>query len=171
MSSEVRLDAYETSSWYCPILIITAGICRDILLKLSNTKIIAITSAFLKLLGTVKGKGHPCTSLRLCTGPTAHRGIALNFLDHGTTRGWGVSVTPRSLFTSRKDPVPIVQKARWAPGPVWTRAENLAVTGIRSPDCPARSQSQYRLRYPAHKTVRYWHTNGRLTNRHGKENR
>ena len=37
------------------------------------------------------------------------------------------------------DPVPIVQEAGWAPGPVWTGAENLAVTGIRSPDRPARS--------------------------------
>ena len=25
-----------------------------------------------------------------------------------------------------RDPVPIVQEAAWAPGPVWTRAENLA---------------------------------------------
>ena len=49
-----------------------------------------------------------------------------------------------------KDPVPIVQEARWAPGPVWTGAENLAPTGIRSPDRPARSQSLYRLSYPAH---------------------
>jgi len=45
-------------------------------------------------LGTVK-----CTlvqGLRLCTGHTAHRGsrgIALVFHDHGTRRGWGVSVT------------------------------------------------------------------------------
>ena len=30
------------------------------------------------------------------------------------------------------------------------RAENLALTGIRSPDRPARSQSLYRLSYPAH---------------------
>jgi hypothetical protein len=29
-------------------------------------------------------------------------------------------------------------------------AENLAPTGIRSPDRPARSQSLYRLSYPAH---------------------
>ena len=68
-------------------------------------------------------------ALRLCTGRTAHRGsrgIALLFLDHGTRRGWGVSVTPRPLFTPRKDPVPIVQEAGWAPGPVWTGAENLA---------------------------------------------
>ena len=44
--------------------------------------------------------------------------------------GEGVSVTPRPLFTSGKDPVPIVQEAGWAPGPVWTGAENLAPTGI-----------------------------------------
>jgi hypothetical protein len=49
-----------------------------------------------------------------------------------------------------KDPVPIVQEAGWAPGPVWTGAENLAPTGIRSPDRPARSQSLYRLSYRAH---------------------
>jgi len=57
---------------------------------------------------------------------------------------------PRLLFTSGKDPVPIVQEAVWVPGPVWTGAENLAPTGIRSPHRPARSQSLYRLRYPAH---------------------
>ena len=39
-----------------------------------------------------------------------------------------------------KDSVLIVQEAGWAPGPVWTGAENLASTGIRSPDRPARSQ-------------------------------
>jgi hypothetical protein len=33
------------------------------------------------------------------------------------------------------------------PGPVRTGAENLARTGIRSPNRPARSQPLYRLRY------------------------
>jgi hypothetical protein len=68
-------------------------------------------------------------ALRLCTGHMAHRGsrgIALPFLDHGTRRGWGVSVTPRPLFTPRKDSVPIVQEAGWAPGLVWIGAENPA---------------------------------------------
>ena len=46
-----------------------------------------------------------------------------------------------------KDPVPIVQEAGWAPGPVWTGAENRVPTGIRSPDFPARSESVYRLSY------------------------
>jgi hypothetical protein len=57
---------------------------------------------------------------------------------------------PRPLTTPGKDPVPIVQEAGWAPGPVWTGAGNLAPTGIRSPDRPARSHSLYRLSYPAH---------------------
>ena len=93
-------------------------------------------------------------ALRLCIVSKAHRGsrgIALPFHDHGTRRVWGVSVTPRPLFTPGKDPVPIVHEAGWAPDPVWTGAENLAPTRIRSPGRPARSQSLYRLRYPAHK--------------------
>ena len=53
-----------------------------------------------------------------------------------------------ATFTPGKDPVPIVQEAGWAPGPVWIGAENLASTGTRSPDLPARSESLYRLRYP-----------------------
>ena len=57
---------------------------------------------------------------------------------------------PQPLFTPGKDPVPIVQEAGWAPGPVWTSAENLTPTGIRSPDSPARSQLLYQLRYPAY---------------------
>jgi hypothetical protein len=57
---------------------------------------------------------------------------------------------PRPLSTPEKNPVPIVQEAGWAPGPVWKSAENLAASGIRSPDRPARSKSLYRLSYPAH---------------------
>ena len=34
------------------------------------------------------------------------------------------------------------------------RTENLVPTGIRSPDRPARSQSLYRLGYPAHRRIR-----------------
>jgi hypothetical protein len=57
------------------------------------------------------------------------------------------SVTPRPLYTSGKDPIPAVQEDGWASGPVWSGAENLAPTGIRSPGRPARSQSLYRLSY------------------------
>ena len=34
----------------------------------------------------------------------------------------------------------MVQKAGWAPGPVWAGVENLAPTGIPSQDHPARSK-------------------------------
>ena len=53
-----------------------------------------------------------------------------------------------AAFTPGKDPVPIVQEAGWFPGPVWTGAENIAPTWIRSPDRPDRSESLYRLSYP-----------------------
>ena len=59
------------------------------------------------------------------------------------------------LFTPGKDPVPIVQKAEWAAGPVWT-AENLTPTGIRSPKRPARSSATIPIELPgphlAHKS-------------------
>jgi hypothetical protein len=107
-------------------------------------------------------------ALKLCTGCMAHRGsrgVVLPFLDQGTRRGWGVSVTPWLLFTPRKDLVPIVQEARWAPGSVWTGAENLASTGIQSPDRPARSQSLYQLRYLAHIPFVSMNTNLKLVTR------
>jgi len=145
---------------------------RTVLLKSSRTRVTVwyrawnlwkfyCTCRYLPLNVDVKKvKKVKCTlvqALRLCTGRTAHRGsrgITLLFYDHGTRWGWGVSLMPRPLFTPGKDPVPIVQEAGWAPGPVWTGAENLVPTGIRSPDRPARSQSQYRLRYPAYKCGR-----------------
>jgi hypothetical protein len=51
-------------------------------------------------------------------------------------------------LTSGKYSVPIVQEAWWIPRPVLKGAENLAPTGIRSPDRPTRSESLYRLGYP-----------------------
>ena len=89
-------------------------------------------------------------ALRLCTGRAAHRGsrgIALLFHDQGTRRGLGVSVTPGPLFTPWKDPVHILLEAEWAPRLVWTGAENLVPTRIRSPDRPSCSQSLYQLSY------------------------
>jgi hypothetical protein len=60
--------------------------------------------------------------------------------------GWS---TPRpGRFTPGNDPVPSVQEAGWAPGPVLTGAKNLAQNGIRSPDRPGRSESLYRIRHP-----------------------
>ena len=46
-----------------------------------------------------------------------------------------------------RDPVPIIQEAGCAPEPVWMGVENIAPTGIRSPDRPAHSESLHRLSY------------------------
>jgi len=49
--------------------------------------------------------------------------------------------TPRRgpLYPQQRHPVPIAQGAVWAPGQVWTGAENLDSTGIRSSYRPAHS--------------------------------
>jgi len=54
-------------------------------------------------------------------------------MTNDTRSGSGVSVTPRPLFTHRKDPVPIVQEAGWAPGLVCTGTENLAPPPVLDP--------------------------------------
>ena len=49
-----------------------------------------------------------------------------------------VSSTPQPHFTSGKDPVPILQEAGWALGPVWT-GEKSRPHRDSIPDRPARS--------------------------------
>ena len=66
------------------------------------------------------------------------RGIALLFHDRGTRRRWVVSSTPLAHFTAGKDPVPILQEAGWAPGPVWKGGKSRPHRDS-IPDCPARS--------------------------------
>jgi len=80
------------------------------------------------------------------------RGIALLFHDCSTRKGWVVSSTARPHFTPGEDPVPILQAAGWAPGPVWTGGKSRPHR-YSIPERPARSQSQYRLSYRA-QTVR-----------------
>ena len=75
-------------------------------------------------------------------------GIAILFHDRDTRRGWVVSSTPRPHFNPRKDPVPILQWAGWAPGPIWTGGKSRPHRNS-IPGRPARSQSLYRMSYPA----------------------
>jgi len=77
------------------------------------------------------------------------RGIALLFHDRGTRRRWVVNSTPRPHFTPGKDTVPILQETGRGPGPVWTDGKSRHHRDS-IPDRPSRSQSLYRLRYPAH---------------------
>ena len=75
------------------------------------------------------------------------RGIALVSMTTALEGNEWSAARPRPYFTARKDPLHILQEAGWAPGPVGGKYRP---TGIRSPDRPARSQSLYRLSYPAH---------------------
>jgi len=87
------------------------------------------------------------------------RGVALLFHDHGTRRWWVVRSTPQQHFTPGKDPVPILQEAEWAPGPVWMDGKSCP-HWHSIPDRPACSQSLYRLSYPAHLPCVYLHLFG-----------
>jgi len=65
-----------------------------------------------------------------------------------------VSSTLRPHFIPGKDPVPILQEAVWAPGQVWTGGKTRPHRDS-IPDRPARSQSLYRLSYPARNNDEY----------------
>ena len=66
---------------------------------------------------------------------------------------WSAARPGRTLPPG-KDPVPILQEAGWAPGPVWMgRKPRLHRDSIT--DRPAHSRSLYRLSYPAHKYNMY----------------
>jgi len=74
--------------------------------------------------------------------------LYLYLLDAG---GWS---TPRpGRFTPGKDPSTHCVGGWGAPELVWKGAENLAPTGIRSPDRPACTESLYRPSCPAHQAV------------------
>jgi len=102
------------------------------------------------------GKVVKCTlvqKMRPCTGRTAHRGsrgIALLVLDDGTRSGWGVSVTPQPLLPPGESRYRLYRRLGGPQGRSGQVRKNLAPTGIRSTDRPARSQSLYRLRYLPH---------------------
>jgi len=85
------------------------------------------------------------------------RVIALLFHGRGTRRGWVVSSTPRPLFTPGKEPVPILQEAGLAPGPVWTGG-NSRPHRDSIPDRPARSSVAIPTELPDPHTHTHTHT-------------
>jgi hypothetical protein len=74
------------------------------------------------------------------------RGMALLFCLTSALDGGGWPTPRPSLFSSRNESVEVPE---WAPWSLSTGAENRAPNGIRAPDRRARSESMYRLRYPA----------------------
>jgi hypothetical protein len=53
-----------------------------------------------------------------------------------------INATLRPLYSPEREPLQVLQKAGWVRGPVWKGAENLASTGIRSPDLPVLSDKE-----------------------------
>jgi hypothetical protein len=64
------------------------------------------------------------------------RCVTLVFFNLSDRCGWVVNATPRQLYPRERAGT---QEAGWAPGPVWTGAENFVPIGIRSPNRPAHS--------------------------------
>jgi len=66
--------------------------------------------------------------------------------------GWGGQPHAPAASTPGKDPVPIVQEARWAPGPISTGGKSRPHRDSIA-DRPARSQALYWLSYPARSII------------------
>ena len=61
---------------------------------------------------------------------------------------WVVNATPWPFYLRERPGTHCIEGWIGPTGSVWTGAENLAPTGIRSPDRSARSESLYPLSYP-----------------------
>jgi hypothetical protein len=68
--------------------------------------------------------------------------------------GWVVNATPRPAYPRERSGSHCL-RGLMGPRAGLDGVENLASTGIRSPDCPARSQSLYRLSYPGPRGTTY----------------
>ena len=120
----------------------------------------------------VKVKVTIVQALRLCTGRTAHRrsrGIALLFHDHGTRRGEGSASRPGCSLSPRKDQYPLYRRLGGPQGRSGQVRKISPPPGFDPRTRPARSQSLYRLSYPAHTYVKYLAKIGRNVNIRGKK--
>ena len=93
----------------------------------------------------IKGKVHPITGNE---SPEGSRRTALLFLQPRRSVGVGGKRHAPAALLPGMTRYPLYRRLCGSPGLVWTDAENLAPTGIRSPDRPPRSELLYRLRYP-----------------------
>jgi len=75
--------------------------------------------------------------------------MAVLFIDHGTRRGEGSASRPGRSLHPRKTRYPLYRRLGGPQGRSGQVRKISPSTGIRSPDRPARSQSLYRLSYPA----------------------
>jgi hypothetical protein len=75
----------------------------------------------------------------------ARRGVEVCVYPSSTLalEGGGCSIPRSSRFAPWRNPVRFVQEPGWASERVWTGPDNLAFTGVRTVDRPARSKSLY----------------------------
>jgi hypothetical protein len=169
---------YHVSSCYCNCL---SKPVTNLFCEVPNCHLTLIPSCWIITSDLTSAQEHPHTvthnllasskiasQLTILTGEgrvyliTGHQGprggVALLFPNLGARRGCVVSTMPRPLYL-RERPGTHCTEGWVGPGPVWTCVKNLAPTGIRSPDRPARSQSLHRLSYPAHILLYYRYEN------------
>jgi hypothetical protein len=134
--------------------VLTHGIPRDVKPPQAQTKGNEVTDSHYRYITRAHSQNIIWTNVQLQIKTTYFTvwTYPATFTLRRTTGWWYVvNATPRLLYPpppGGTDPVASVQEVGWAPGLVWTGAENFALTGLRFPDCPARSESLYRLSYP-----------------------
>jgi hypothetical protein len=87
-------------------------------------------------------------SLQHAMQAASSRSVVLPIFNDGARKGWMVSVKSHLLDPHEKDPVPNVQEATWASGPVRVGPTELASTVVQIMDCPAGGKLLYQLHYP-----------------------
>ena len=99
---------------------------------------------FPNLQGKGKGKVHPRTGHE---NPEEEQMYSYTLPWTSALDGVGVQRHAPAALPPVKTRYTWYRRVGGPPGPVWTGAENLTPTGIRSPDRPAFSESLYRLSY------------------------
>ena len=108
----LKASNFYTKQEWCKLLTDLSSGGRHRLRNFRHNFLQSVANSQVRRVDTLR-KRVKCTlvqALRLCTGRTAHRGsrgMALPFHDHGPRSGWGVSVTPRPLFTRGKTRYPL----------------------------------------------------------------
>ena len=96
-----------------------------------------------------KVKCIPVQALRLCTGPTAHRGNSYTLSLPRHWKGASGKRHARADLAPGKTRYPLYRRLGGPQGRSTQVRKISPPTGIRSPDRPVHNQSLYRLRYPA----------------------
>jgi hypothetical protein len=92
-----------------------------------------LCSELILYIKKVEGKVHPCTGTEALYRPIG--GVEVQLYSFMTTALEGVRGqrhAPAALYPRERPGTHCTEEAGWATGPVWTGAETLAPTGIRS---------------------------------------